>query len=154
MKPQSTNHQSPSIGHIAQRMPVTRLLLITFALACAGVAAELLLLEHFEDWRQVIPLALLGMGMLVAAWHARVRSKSAERMLFITLLLMAASGIVGQVLHVLGNIEFEREADPAIRTWPLIVESMMGATPALAPGTMVLLAVVGYAYMLSGRSRG
>jgi hypothetical protein len=135
-------------------LSLTRLLLLTFALACAGVGAELLLLEHFEDWRQVIPLALLGFGIVAVAWHARARSKPSERVLRMALLLMAASGIVGQVLHIRGNIEFEREADPAIRTWPLIVESMMGATPALAPGTMVLLAVVGYAYLLSGRARG
>jgi hypothetical protein len=131
-----------------------RLLLFTFALGCAGVAAELLLLEHFEDWPQLIPLVLLGLGLIAVVWHARTRSRPAERLLGVTLVLMAASGIVGQVLHLRGNIEFEREADPAIRTWPLIVESLMGATPALAPGTMVLLAVVGYAYLLSGRARG
>lgn len=134
-------------------MSLSRLLLLTFALGSAGVAAELLLLEHFEDWRQIIPLVLLGGGIIAAGLHARHRSSGSERLLGGSLLLMAASGIVGQVLHFQGNMEFELEADPAIGRWPLVVESLMGATPALAPGTMVLLAVVGYAYLLAGRAR-
>jgi hypothetical protein len=66
---------------------------------------------------------------------------------------MAVSGVVGQVLHFLGNWEFEVESDATLGTWKLFTESMMGATPTLAPGTMVLLAAVGYAYRRSRTER-
>jgi hypothetical protein len=134
-------------------MSLTRLLQVTFALSCAGVGVELLLLEHFEDWRQWIPIVLLGLGIITCAWRARAPSVGSERAFGGALLLMAASGIVGQVLHIRGNMEFELESDPAIGRWPLFVESMMGATPALAPGTMVLLAAVGYAWLVAERAR-
>lgn len=132
-------------------MSLSRLLFLTFVLACAGVAAELLLLEHFEDWQQVIPLGLLGLGAIAAGWHHRSDGPGSTRLLGATLLLMAASGIVGQVLHFRGNMEFELESDGATGGWQLFVASMTGATPALAPGTMVLLAAVGYAYLRARR---
>ena len=134
-------------------MPLRRLLLLTFVLGCIGVAAELLLLEHFEDWRQVVPLVLLVGAPAIAGWDARRASPASDRALRCLLAVMALSGVVGQVFHVQGNLEFERESDPAIGGWKLFAASMMGATPALAPGTMVLLAVVGYAYRLASRAR-
>ena len=133
-------------------MPLHRLLLLTFVLGCIGVGAELLLLEHFEDWRQVVPLVLLAVAPAAAAWDARTASSASDRGLRLLLAVMALSGVVGQVFHLQGNLEFERESDPAIGGWKLFAASMMGATPALAPGTMVLLAVVGYAYRVARRA--
>lgn len=132
-------------------MTLSRLLLLTFVFAGLGVAAELLLLGHFEDWPQIIPLALIGLGVAAAVWDARSGGPASGRFLGAMLLLMAASGIVGQVLHYRGNMEFELESDGAVGGWPLFVASMTGATPALAPGTMLLLAAVGYAYLRSRR---
>ncbi len=135
-------------------MPLSRLLLLIFVVACVGVAAELLLLEHFEDWQQWVPLVLLGAGVGTASWHARGRTVPARKALAVALALMGASGVVGQVLHFRGNMEFELEADPSIGWGRLMADSLMGATPALAPGTMVLLAAIGYAYLRADRVRG
>ena len=131
-------------------MNLPSLLLATFLLSCVGVGAELLLIGHFEDWRQVLPLALLVLGVLTGAGYARSGARG-ERAFGVVLVLMAASGIVGQILHYRGNMEFELESDPAVGGWKLFAASMTGATPALAPGTMALLAVIGYAYILSRR---
>lgn len=134
-------------------MSLSRLLLGTYLVAQLGVAAELLLIGHFEDWQQVIPVALLALGVATGVWYARTRNRAADGVFSVTLALMFASGLVGQVLHYRGNMEFEVERDPAIAGWALFIESMTGATPALAPGTMALLAVIGYAYRMS-RTRG
>jgi hypothetical protein len=52
---------------------------------------------------------------------------------------------VGLVLHYLGNVEFEKERDATLRGLPLLWASLTGATPALAPGAMILLGLIGYA---------
>lgn len=129
-------------------MPLSRLLFLIYMGGLLGVLAELLLLEHFEDWQQWVPLVLLGIG----AWagiHAAMRPAGGARFLKVTLALMAVSGVVGQILHFRGNWEFEVESDATLPLGRLLVDSLMGATPTLAPGTMTLLAAVGYAWMRS-----
>lgn len=134
-------------------MRLSPLLLGTYLFSLAGVGAELLLIGHFEDWPQMIPLVLIVVGLGAGLWYARVPTPSSDRVFSLSLAVMFASGLVGQVLHYRGNMEFELESDPAITGWNLFVASMTGATPALAPGTMALLAVVGYAYRLSRAPR-
>lgn len=130
-------------------MSLTRLLFATYLLSLLGVGAELLLIGHFEDWPQMIPLVLIAVGLGTGLWYAQVPTATSNRVFSLSLAVMFASGLVGQVLHYRGNMEFELESDPAITGWALFVASMTGATPALAPGTMALLAVVGYAWRLS-----
>lgn len=134
-------------------MRLSPLLLGTYLVSLAGVGAELLLIGHFEDWPQMIPLVLIVVGLGTGLWYARVPTPSSDRVFSLSLAVMFASGLAGQVLHYRGNMEFELESDPAITGWNLFVASMTGATPALAPGTMALLAVIGYAWRLSRAPR-
>ena len=53
------------------------------------------------------------------------------------------AGLVGVVLHYRGNAVFEQEMEPALSGWPLFEAAMMGATPALAPGAMAQLGLLG-----------
>lgn len=121
-------------------------LLVTFVLAILGVAAELLLTEHFEDVWQVVPLGLFALSLLVLGWYGVRRSRASVRAFQGVMLVFALSGVVGFWLHVDGNVEFEREMKPSIGGAELLREALMGATPALAPGTMILLAAVGLAF--------
>jgi hypothetical protein len=61
------------------------------------------------------------------------------------------SGVVGVWLHLQGNLEFEREMSPDIGGWPLWKAVLGGATPALAPGTMVWFGALA---MLAVRAHG
>jgi hypothetical protein len=118
---------------------------MTFAFGALGTAAELLLMEHTEGLWQILPLILLGIGCPAAALVAS--GVTAVRPVFKALMLVfAISGIAGSVLHYNGNVEFERELDPELAGVALFREAMQGATPALAPGTMMLLGAVGWAY--------
>ena len=36
------------------------MLLVILVLGLLGTATELILLQHYEDWKQVVPLALIG----------------------------------------------------------------------------------------------
>ena len=119
---------------------------MTLVSGLVGLGAELLLLEHFEDWRQNIPLALLSLAALVLIWHALDRRGTPVRVLQLVMVVFIAAGAIGMTLHYQGNVEFELELRPSLSGMELFRKSMMGATPALAPGSMIQLALIGLAY--------
>ena len=123
-----------------------RILLVTLVLGLVGTGVELLLLEHFEDWRQMIPLGLIAGALVVLAWHGAQRGSAPVQVLQVLMLMFVLAGVLGLTLHYRGNAEFELEMYPDRTGMELFRESMMGATPALAPGTMIQLALIGLAY--------
>lgn len=123
-----------------------RALFAMLVLGLLGTGTELLLIGHFEDAWQWAPLALIAAGLLVLLWHGTGRGSASLRILRALSLLFVLAGFLGVVLHFQGNAEFEREMTPAIETGELVRASMTGATPALAPGTMILLGLLGFAY--------
>ena len=129
------------------RRAVTGLL----AMALAGTGAELLLLGHYEDAWQLVPLALIALGLLAMGWRAARPGTASLRAFRAVMVLMVASGALGLFLHYRGNTEFELERDPALAGFALIREAMTGATPALAPGAMMLFGLLGLASALEVR---
>ena len=113
------------------------------ALGIVGLALELLLLEHFDDWKQWIPLALFGVGLAVMGWHAVAPGHRSVQCIRAVMLVFVGVGAVGVYLHYRGNVEFELEMEPALAGWALFKAAAMGATPALAPGAMVQLGLIG-----------
>ena len=125
---------------------IRAILLVALLSGLVGLGGELLLLEHFEDWRQKIPLALLSLALLVLIWHAIDRREAPVRALQLVMVVFIAAGAIGMTLHYQGNVEFELELRPSLSGVELFQKSMMGATPALAPGAMIQLALIGLAY--------
>ncbi len=119
------------------------------ALAVAGTVAELVLLEHYEDWQQWIPLVVLGGAGLVLAWHTHRESVASRRALRLVMAGLVLAGLAGVVLHVRGNLEFEREISPDASGFTLWFEVLRGATPALAPGALVPFGLLGLLYSRS-----
>lgn len=124
-------------------MYLYRLLLAIFVFGIIGVAAELLLLEHFEDALQLIPFGVMALGIGAALAWARRPSRASLRTFQGVVALFAASGAAGVLLHYRGNVEFELEMYPAMQGWELFWKAMEGATPTLAPGLMVQLGLLG-----------
>jgi hypothetical protein len=61
--------------------------------------------------------------------------------------LFLLSGVVGMVLHFQVNMEFQLEMDPALSGMALYQKSILAKTPpALAPGAMIQLGLIGLAY--------
>jgi len=105
------------------------------------------LLNHFEDAYQAIPLALIAAAFLVLAWHASVGSTASVRALQLTMLLFIVAGALGLVLHFRSTMEFQLETDPSLRGWNLYWKVLRAkAPPALAPGVLVQLGLLGLAY--------
>jgi len=118
-------------------------LLITLMVGICGTSIELLLLGHFDSVTQLIPLILLLLGAIVVGWHAARPQGVTVRAVQIVMVLFVVSGAVGVVLHLRGNAEFLLEVTPSMAGFELFRKTMTGATPALAPGSMTLLGVVG-----------
>jgi hypothetical protein len=121
---------------------VRKLLLMLLAAGSLGTGVELLLLGHFEELTQIVPLALLAAGLLTAAWHLASTHASAAALRWLMAVFVASGGL-GIVLHYRGNVEFEREMYPALAGMELIGKTLTGATPVFAPGTMALLGAIG-----------
>lgn len=125
-----------------------KILFIAFLLSLLGTGAELLLLEHVEGVWQLIPLVLIGLGLLALAWFKAIRSASSRYFFRGVMVLFIVSGLLGLVLHYQGNMEFELEMYPSLQGIKLIWATLKGATPVLAPGTMIATGVIGWAYTL------
>ena len=134
---------------------VRRVLVVILGLAMAGLLVELLLIEHFEDTWQLVPLILLGLGLAALAWHALAPSRASARAWGILMTLFIVAGFIGFYMHYAGNVEFELEQNPNAARWLLFREAMMGATPALAPGAMIQVGLIGllYAFVVRERQR-
>lgn len=122
---------------------IRRLLLAVFAFGIMGTGAELVLLEHYESWQQWLPLALLALGLgAAAAVHRRAGRGSLLALRGIAAAFLL-SGALGIYFHLEANVEFERELNPAAGGPELLWEALTGAMPALAPGSMALLGLIG-----------
>jgi hypothetical protein len=119
------------------------MLLGLLLVGAAGLGAELVLLEHTESGWQWVPLVLLGavlvLGLAVAMRPARGTVRAFQG---VTALCVAA-GLLGVYLHLEGNVEFELEGDPSLGGLVLLWEALRGATPALAPGSLAQLGLLG-----------
>ncbi len=121
-------------------------LLAVFAFGVVGSSVELLLLEHTEDAWQLSPLILMGLSLVAMAWLAFDERPVSVRVFQIMMLLYIVSGLIGLYLHYRGNVEFELEMYPGLSGVELFWEALKGATPSLAPGTMLLLGLLGLLY--------
>lgn len=123
-----------------------RLLLWIFVFGAAGAGMELILIKHMEDSWQWTPLVLLGVSLPLAVWCMAAPSALPVRVFRVWMILFVVSGFTGLWLHYQGNVEFELEMYPTMKGFQLFWEAVKGATPALAPGAMILLGLLGWLY--------
>lgn len=125
---------------------VRRGLAAVFLFGVVGTGIELVLLEHTEDLKQWIPLGLFVVGFLLFLPLLLRPSAGLLRAFALCMVAFVASGAVGTWLHYAGNVEFELERTPELTGLALFEAAMGGATPALAPGTMIQLGLIGLLY--------
>ena len=120
-----------------------KMLLAVFLLGAVGTGVELVLLEHYSEPYQLIPLGMILIGIVVLAAWCLSGAPAVLRAFQGSMLLFILAGALGVYLHFDSNVEFELEMNPSAGGWPLVWASLTGAMPALAPGTMVHLGLVG-----------
>lgn len=126
-----------------------KILFAAFLVSLLGTGTELLLLEHTGDTWQLIPVVLIGLALIAFTWFTATKSKPSQQVLRGIMLFFIISGVLGFALHYNGNMEFELEMYPSMKGTELIWETLKGATPVLAPGSMVATGLLGWAYTLS-----
>ena len=138
---------TPATESAATLGSLRRVLLAILLLGMAGTTVELLLLQHDEDVQQLIPLLLIGAGYAVIAWNGVTRSRLSITVLQLVMVLFIASGLLGMVFHYQANAEFQLEMEPALsgaNFWWKVLQAK--TPPALAPGMMAQLGLIGLAY--------
>lgn len=126
---------------------VRHLVLAVVALGTLGMSIELFLVDHYEDSNQAIPLALAGVAAAILLWTAVRPGPVVLRALQFVMLSYVGAGILGITLHFKATSEFQLEMDPSLAGWPLVWQAIRStAPPALAPGVMMQLGVLGLVY--------
>ena len=126
---------------------IRRLILGVLLFGMSGLLVELMLLAHYEDVQQQIPLILLGLGLggvildLVRPRNWTLNMVGGVMALFIV------AGLLGAYLHFRGSREFQLEMDPALRGMNLMWHVLRAKSPpTLAPGSMMQLGLLGLGY--------
>jgi hypothetical protein len=124
-----------------------RILLAILIAGIAGISLELWLMAHTEDVYQLIPLWLAVLGAIAIATVALRPSSATVRLFQAVMALFLISGVAGMYLHFQVNMEFQQEMDPALSGLPLYQKAILAKSPpALAPGAMIQLGLIGLAY--------
>lgn len=122
-------------------------MLAILLLGLLGTGAELVLLDHDETATQLVPLALIAAALILIVICLARQGRVAVRLFQATMVLFLASGVVGIALHYQGSVEFQREVAPEVAGFELFWKAVHAkAPPALAPGAMVQLGLLGLLY--------
>ncbi len=125
-----------------------RWILGVLVLGLAGTVVELVLLEHYEEPLQYVPLVLIAAAVGVLAWLLVRYDAASLRALQILMALFVLASFVGFVAHFVGSAEYQLELDPDMSTWDLLEKVLHAkAPPLLAPGMMMQLGLLGLAYV-------
>jgi hypothetical protein len=121
-------------------------------LGLLGTVVELVLLSHYEQAVQLVPVVLIVLALIVLAWHVMGHSASSLRVLMVLMVLFVLAGFAGFVAHFHGSAEFQLDLEPSLSTWELLEKVMRAkAPPLLAPGMMMQLGLLGLAYVYSDK---
>lgn len=124
-----------------------RLLLVLLTVGFIGTAVDLVLLEHYEDSWQMLPLFLIAVALVTIGAYAVTGSAVAMRVLQLVMVVCVIMGAVGFALHYQGNLEIQMDMDPTLSKWDLFKKVIHAkAPPALAPAAMAQLGLLGLVF--------
>jgi hypothetical protein len=127
-----------------------RWILVILVLGLLGTVTELVLLEHYEEPLQFVPLVLIVAAVGVLWWEFARRDLASRRATQIVMVLFVLAGFVGFAAHLHGSAEYQLELNPDMGTWELLEKILRAkAPPLLAPGMMLQLGLLGLAYVFS-----
>lgn len=134
-------------SHITEKFSVKRIIIAALSFMMLGTLLELYLLNHFEDWLQFIPFVCIFASAIMMIVLMLKQSEIIQKLFVFLMIATAMCGMYGIYLHLSVNFQFEQEMTPSHSNWDLFVESLSGAIPTLAPGSLIVLALIGYSYI-------
>jgi hypothetical protein len=118
------------------------LILVIMGIGTLGILGELLLLEHFRfdsQWIAVMLTVLTGVCTVILAFNPKAQ---VLRVVQLALLLVVLGGAFGVLEHVKTNFD-RMENGSDVSGLSLIWQALRGRAPALAPGALAQLGLLG-----------
>jgi hypothetical protein len=126
---------------------IRRWLLIVLSIGLVGTGTELLLIEHYEEPVQLVPIVFIAAALAVVLWHLVKRDAASVRALQGTMLLFLLAGTAGFGYHYRGAAQFQIEIDPSQSRWTIFKKAIRAkAPPVLASGIMLQWGLIGLIY--------
>lgn len=134
-------------------LQLRRLMLALLAFGLLGLGGELLAMGHYEDLWQMAPLLVIAATLVAILLHVLSGGRGLAILQVLLVLLMVA-GVMGIVLHYQTNASFQRDMNPDLAGWALFTRVLHAiAPPALAPGVMAQLGLLGLIYVYKHPAR-
>jgi hypothetical protein len=127
-------------------LSLRQLVLALVFIGIVGLEIEIALLRHADSFSQSIPHIVLLIGLLATVTVYLRPSAATLRAFQAVMWLFVVIGVLGVFFHLKGNVEFATERDPSLSGFKLIWKVLRGATPALAPGALSQLGLLGLIY--------
>ena len=118
-------------------------LLIISAGIFVMTVSELVFLSHWNETIQFLPFALSALGLITLALAYFRPSRGILNGTRWSMFVIAVCSLIGFYEHMTNNYSFWLEIKPNATTWDLIKATLGGANPVLAPGILMLGAVIG-----------
>ena len=128
------------------RLSLRQLVLALVLIGIVGLEVELALLRHAESFSQWIPHLVLIVGLMSTIIMALRPVTTTLRVFQAVMVAFVVVGLLGLYFHYRGNVEFALERDPSLSGVRLLWKALRGATPALAPGALSQLGLLGLLY--------
>ena len=120
-----------------------------FLLAISGAVfimtvTELFFLSHWTETIQLLPFALSGWGLIVLALAYFKPNPTTINIWRWSMVIIGLCSLIGIYEHMANNLGFQMEIQPNATTPELILATLEGANPVLAPGILMLGAAIGW----------
>jgi len=130
---------------------LSRILSFSFLTGSVGILSDLLLMHHYEGYSQSIPILLLSLSAIIFLANLSLKTKWLLRTFKYSLVILTVCAVSGVYFHLTGKAGFKTEIDPSLEGWNLILACITGNSlpPVLAPGSIILVALFGYAWTVA-----
>jgi hypothetical protein len=123
---------------------IRQFLLIISAGVFIMTVTELFFLSHWTETIQLLPFLLSGWGLLTLFLAYFRPGPMTINLLRWSMILIGLCSLIGIYEHMSNNLGFQMEIQPNATTWELIMATLEGANPVLAPGILMLGAAIGW----------
>lgn len=130
---------------------LSRILSFSFLTGSVGILSDLLLMHHYEGYSQSIPILLLSLSAIIFLANLSLKTKWLLRTFKYSLVILIVCAVSGVYFHLAGKAGFKTEINPSLEGWNLILACITGNSlpPVLAPGSIILVALFGYAWTVA-----
>jgi len=123
---------------------IRQFLLIISAGVFVMTVTELFFLSHWTETIQILPFVLSGWSLIALLLAYFRPSPATIKFLRWSMIVIGLCSLIGIYEHMSNNLGFQMEIQPNSTTWELVLATLEGANPVLAPGILMLGAAIGW----------